>query len=226
MNEEQKHQLIKDTLSAEVKKKLYLYSYIGLLLLAIINILFAAISLVLDSNLSSDQHASMICSYVALGFAGLNLLFLAILSAFYFVQGDEEPSLKRIRGVSLLRIFVRFVNLGVGVSFLVSTYLGLAGGSEKWWNAFIRGWSIVLIVIEGLMFLYALWKNAWIKENPERYLTPVYPLSEKTTSLKKKESNVPAKKAAAKNKTIALKNDVIEVPVEPSETKRLPSEKK
>jgi len=224
MNEQQKHQLVKETISAEVKKKLYLYSFIALLALSIIDILFAAISLVMDANLGTNQQSSMICSYVALGFAGVNLLLLAILSALYFVAPDEEPSLKRIHAVSLLRVIIRFVYLACGIVMLVSTYVGLAGGSDKPWTGFIRGWSIVLIVIEGLMALYALWKNAWIKENPERYLTPVYPLTKKTTSSRKVQPQE-KKKETPNPKTIAQDN-AIEVEVKEAETPKLPPQKK
>ena len=126
--------------------------------------------------------------------------------------------------VSLLRVIIRFVYLACGIVMLVSTYVGLAGGSDKPWTGFIRGWSIVLIVIEGLMALYALWKNAWIKENPERYLTPVYPLTKKTTSSRKVQPQE-KKKETPNPKTIAQDN-AIEVEVKEAETPKLPPQKK
>jgi hypothetical protein len=217
MNEEQKHQFAKDVIASEMKKRLYLYSYIALIVLAFLAILFAAISLVVDAQLSSNQQPSMACSYVALSFSGLGLIFIAILSALYFVDPSESATPSRIKAVSFFRVAIRFCNLASGLTMMVSSFVGLAGGSEKGWNSFIKGWGIALLVIEGLMFLYELWKLAWIKENPERYLTPVYPVA-------KRSAAEPAKKATS-TKPLEKKDDVIEVEEAHPAPKEIPQKK-
>jgi uncharacterized PurR-regulated membrane protein YhhQ (DUF165 family) len=93
MNNEEKHQFAKDIVAAEVKNRLYLYSYIALIVLALADVLFPAISLIVDSTASS-RDSSMALSYVALGFSVVALIMLAILSA----VGDSERSLFRPAG--------------------------------------------------------------------------------------------------------------------------------
>jgi hypothetical protein len=225
MNEEQKNRLIKETLSAEVKKRLYLYSYIALIVLSFCAVLFAAISLIVDANVGGNQQPSMICSYVCLGFAVVSLILLSVLSAFYFVN-PEDASLARIHGVSLLRVLIRFTLFASGIAMMSSSFLGLGGDNGLSWRGFARGWGITLLAIEGIMFVFSLWKNAWIKENPERYLTPVYPLAKKKPAPASKPSGNAVvakeeKKAASKPKT-----DVFEVEVEESDPKAIEAKKK
>src|SRR5574344_938880 len=105
MNNEEKHQVVKDVISEEVKRRLYLYSYIALIVLSVVDILFVAISLIIDGQ-KGDHAASMAASYVALAFGVICLIFLAILSALYFVQPEETTS-KRIHAVGLFRILIR-----------------------------------------------------------------------------------------------------------------------
>jgi hypothetical protein len=222
MNNEEKHQFAKDIVAAEVKNRLYLYSYIALIVLALADVLFPAISLIVDSTASS-RDSSMALSYVALGFSVVALIMLAILSALYFVQPDEVSE-KRIHAVGILRILLRFVGLFCGVALLTSSYLGLGGGASGW-TYFVRGWGIALCVIEGVMSLFELWKNAWIKENPEKYLSPAHPLSTveaKNPAPTKKETAQP--QAAAK--PIAQEDKIIEVEEAHPEPKQIASKKK
>jgi hypothetical protein len=215
---------VKDIVAADVKSRLYLYSYIALVLLSIADVLFPSISLIVDSNTSgADRTASMATSYVALAFAVIALILLAILSALYFVQPDEVSE-RRIHAVGLFRILLRFVGLFSGVALLTSSYLGLAGGAGGW-NYFVRGWGIALCVIEGTMSLFELWKNAWIKENPEKYLSPASPVQKSETRM-----TSPAKKEAEKpvspQQEIAPEEKIIEVEEAHPEPKRIPSSKK
>jgi hypothetical protein len=222
MNNDERHQVVKDIVSAEIKSRLYLYSYIALIVLAFVDVLFPAISLIVDST-GSDRGASMAASYVALAFAIVALVMLAILSALYFVQPDEV-SPKRIAAVGILRILLRFVGLACGIALLTSSYLGLGGGNAGW-TYFVRGWGIAFSIIEGIMSLFELWKNAWIKENPEKYLSPAYPVGKVEPKPEAPAKRNPAK-AEAPKASLAKEEPVVEVEEAHPEPKEIASKKK
>lgn len=217
MNNEEKHQVVKDVISEEVKRRLYLYSYIALIVLSVVDILFAAISLIIDGQ-KGDHAASMAASYVALAFGVICLILLAILSALYFVQPEETTS-KRIHAVGLFRILIRFAGLFCALGLLSASFLGLSDGNTSW-TYFVRGWAIAVTAIEGLMCLYELWKSAWIKENPERYLTPAYPL------VKSASSSTPSAPKETRKPLEEKSDPVIEVEEKHPEPKAIPSPKK
>jgi hypothetical protein len=192
MNDEQKHAMAKDILSSEIKKRLYLYSYIFLILLTVADLLLFIICLIVDGQEAASRTPSLAASYVGIAFAVINLFLIAILSALYFVESGEQVSLARIKAVNGIRVALRVFGLGAGIAMIVASSLGLAGGADKPLSVFIKGWGITIAAIEGIMTIYALWHNAWIRENPEKYTTPVYPLKES-----KQTESAPTKKAAA-----------------------------
>lgn len=217
--------MAKDILSSEIKKRLYLYSYIFLTVLTVADLLLFIICLIVDGQEAASRTPSLIASYVGVAFAVINLFLIAILSALYFVESGEQVSMARIKAVNGIRVALRAFGLGAGITMIVSSSLGLAGGADKPLSVFIKGWGVAIAAIEGIMTIYALWHNAWIRENPEKYTTPVYPLKEQ------KQEASPAKKADApsnKNPTITKeeKPDVIEVEAQSSKPLSLPHEDK
>ena len=207
MNDDQKRAMAKETVSSEIKKRLYLYSYIFLIVLTVAQLLLFVISLVVDGQEADSRLASLICGYVGIALAVINLVLIAILSALYFVRSENEASFARIKAVNHIRVALRAFGFGAGVTMIISAYLGLAGGGDKPWNAFIKGWGIAIAAIEGIMMIAALWHEAWIRENPEKYITPVYPL--KTQTAAKREPAPASKEKTAE--TINAHPEVLEV---------------
>jgi MFS family permease len=171
MNDEQQKQLAADILKSQVQKKLYLYSYIFMVAIAFLNVLLAGVGMIVDL----EKGLNYIYYYLAIGFGVFGLLLIAWLSALYFVNGDEAPSAGRVKAVGIIKLLIRCANTLASVFFLVASFV-YESAESKGWNGFLRGFSIVILVLEGVMILYTLWKNAWIKENPDRYVTPVYPM--------------------------------------------------
>jgi hypothetical protein len=171
MNEEQEKQLATDILKSQAQKRLYLYSYIFMVAIALLNVLLAGVGMIVDL----EKGLNYIYYYLAIGFGVFGLLLIAWLSALYFVDGDQAPTPGRIKAVGIIKVLIRSSNTLASVFFLVASFV-YAESESKGWNGFLRGFSIVIMVLEGVMLLYSLWKNAWIKENPERYVTPVYPM--------------------------------------------------
>jgi hypothetical protein len=171
MNDEQQKQLAADILKSQAQKKLYLYSYIFMVAIALLNVLLSGVGMIVDL----EKGLNYVYYYLAIGFGVFGLLLIAWLSALYFVNGDEAPSAGRIKAVGIIKLLIRSSNALASVFFLVASFV-YASAESKGWNGFLRGFSIVILIIEGVMLVYSLWKNAWIKENPERYVTPVYPM--------------------------------------------------
>ena len=178
MDDEHKHAMAKDILSSEIKKRLYLYSYIFLIVLTVVNLLLFIICLIVDGQEAASRAPSLVASYVGIAFAVINLFLIAILSALYFVESGERVSMARIKAVNGIRVALRAFGLGAGITMIVASSVGLAGGADKPLSVFIKSWGIAIAAIEGIMTIYALWHNAWIRENPEKYTTPVYSLKE------------------------------------------------
>lgn len=202
--------MAKDILSSELKRRLYLYSYIFLIALSVVDLILFIIALAVDAQDSASRTPSLVCSYVGIAFSAIALFLIAILSALYFVQPADGVSFARIKAVNHLRVALRAFGLAEGVTLIVSSFLGLAGGSDMPFNAFAKGWGIAITAIEGIMLIYALWHDAWIRENPEKYLTPVYPLrgeGEAPKAPAKKEE----KQAASKPEALLPKTGVVEV---------------
>ncbi|MCH3910007.1 MAG: hypothetical protein LKF75_02065 [Bacilli bacterium] len=191
MNEDQQKDLAMGFLKGRAQQKFYLYSYIFMIVIALLDILLAGIGMIVDL----EKGLNYVWYYLAIGSGLVSLLLLAWLSALYFVGADEAPSSARIKCVSVIRVLIRLFNVLNGVFFLVLSIV-YKDSQSNGWNGFMKGYGIVIIVIEAIMFVYALWKNAWIKENPGRYVSPTYPVYPSEGA--KEETKVSSKKEERK----------------------------
>lgn len=185
MDKEQRQSEARKTLNEAIAEKVALYSYVLMILLALCNLLIVGVGMIVDAN----QSRNLAWLYVALAFGVLALIALAWLSALYFVDRDEAPSKGKMKAAFVLKDLLRGFGFAVGAFLLTASLLG-AGGEGSGWGAFLKGYGIGVMLIEGVVFFYGLWKNAWIQENPERYLTPIARPIEKESPLEKKPSGV------------------------------------
>lgn len=174
MDNETKEKEARLALKNALKTKLYLYDYIGMIVVCLLDAILCGIGLIVDAN----AGRSLVFLYVALAFSILAIFALAWLSALYFVDSDETPSFKRIKWTSVIKNILRFAGIGCGAFMLTSALLG-SGGENSGWGDFLRYFAILLLTIESLFFLFGLWQSAWVKENPERFVTPIYSAMEK-----------------------------------------------
>jgi hypothetical protein len=212
---DEKEKEARDTLAYALKKKLYLYSYIFMIVFSLVSLLVSCLGLIIDSSLEAEAvKGANIVLYVSIGVSVIALILIAWLSALYFVNGeDKNVSPSKIKTVSFLKCAIRFLNMCHGLLLLIAATQN-AGGAGKPANSFFRIYGIFILVLEGLMFLYSLWMAAWIKENPERYQTPVFPKKEQDKVASNR--HVPEEKAPTpKTEAKAIEEDkVIEVPLQ------------
>lgn len=151
----------------KLKERIILYSYIGQAIYLFLSIFVLSTSLIIASAMTSS--APMIYFYVAGSFALADLLVFGILSALYFVGDEEERSTpRRIKGTLTLRIIFRIFAIVSNSVVIVGLFTNGALDNEGW-GAFMKVYSILMDVVFFLLFLYSIWKKAWIKENPERF---------------------------------------------------------
>jgi hypothetical protein len=150
----------------KVVQSLYFYSFIGLTLIVLTNLLFASIGLVFDFGV---RDATWLL--VALVISGLSLIGVSILAALTFAGGAEGMTLKRVKATEILRLVLRFLNLSSGAALLVTALLR-DGEVDTNWDPLLQGYGLAILVIEVFMVLFSVWRIAWVKANPERYSTP------------------------------------------------------
>lgn len=213
MNNEEEQKAARLTLQNALKQKLYLYDYIGMIVLGLFDALLAGVGLIIANN----EGGTMGFLYTALAFAILAILMLAWLSALYFVDADEAPSFAKIKMVAVVKDVFRFSGVAAN-AFLLTNALLENGKKTTSWNSFLTYDAIVLLVIEGLFLLFGLWQNAWVRENPERYLSPVYPLQKKEASPAPAPQSKPAPSKAL--------NEPEKPALPPTETLAIPANKK
>jgi hypothetical protein len=153
-----------------IKGKIILVSYIGQALLALLSVLLLGASLLVGNNYSEGAVASLPYFYVSGAFSIVLVILVSIESALYFVGPIEErSSAKRIKAAMGLRLAFRITMLLLSGTGLLGEYVGGGVAGRKGYDDFLLVFFYLLLVVEGLLFLYTLWKMAWIKENPERF---------------------------------------------------------
>ncbi|HBN00768.1 MAG TPA: hypothetical protein DD384_06095 [Firmicutes bacterium] len=200
----------------KITKAFYLLSYIFLGIFGFLFIILSGIGLIVENGSPSVPYL-----YVTLGFGGLSLIVAIVVLCFAFIHNDDGFSYLRLNVVSGMKLFLRLFNTLGSFVMLMGSFLGKIGfdvGNEPWGN-FLKVSAIVLLVIEGTMSLYSLWKFAWRKENPERYapglIKSALPSKRETERPKKKEKKEKDVKKEEKTSSSPLKdkeNEVIDNP--------------
>jgi len=150
----------------KVIKSLYFYSFIGLVLIVLANLLFSAIGLVIDLGL---RDATWLL--VALVISGLSLVGVSALAGLTFSGGANGMTLKRVRATEILRIVLRFLNAASGTALFLTAFLR-DGEVQDSWIPLLQGYGVTILALQVLMALFSLWRIAWVRANPERYSNP------------------------------------------------------
>lgn len=182
-------------------KIFYLLSYIFLGIFGFLFLTLSGIGLIVENGSSSVAYL-----YVTLGFGAFSLIVSIIVFCIAFIHNEDGFSYLRVNVVSGMKLFLRVFNMLGSLVLLLGSFLGKIGfdvGNEPWGN-FLKVFAIVLLVIEGTMSLYSVWKLAWRKENPERYapglIKNVTPSKEEPSKKEKKQKAKEEKKQSLPSK--------------------------
>lgn len=176
----------------KITKTFYLLSYIFLGLFGLLLLALSGIGIIVENGSASVPYL-----YVTLGFGIVSLIVSIVVLCLAFIRNEDGFSYLRVNVVFALKLFLRVFNMIASLVLLLASFLGEVGfdvGNEPWGN-FLKCFAIVLLVLEGTMSLYSLWKLAWRKENPERYAPGLI-----KNTLPSKEEKEPSKKKAKEEK--------------------------
>lgn len=176
----------------KITKTFYLLSYIFLGLFGLLLLALSGIGIIVENGSASVPYL-----YVTLGFGVVSLIVSIVVLCLAFIHNEDGFSYLRVNVVFALKLFLRVFNMIASLVLLLASFLGEVGfdvGNEPWGN-FLKCFAIVLLVLEGTMSLYSLWKLAWRKENPERYAPGLI-----KNTLPSKEEKEPSKKKAKEEK--------------------------
>lgn len=176
----------------KITKTFYLLSYIFLGLFGLLLLALSGIGIIVENGSASVPYL-----YVTLGFGIVSLIVSIVVLCLAFIRNEDGFSYLRVNVAFALKLFLRVFNMIASLVLLLASFLGEVGfdvGNEPWGN-FLKCFAIVLLVLEGTMSLYSLWKLAWRKENPERYAPGLI-----KNTLPSKEEKEPSKKKAKEEK--------------------------
>lgn len=180
----------------KITKTFYLLSYIFLGLFGLLLLALSGIGIIVENGSASVPYL-----YVTLGFGVVSLIVSIVVLCLAFIRNEDGFSYLRVNVVFALKLFLRVFNMIASLVLLLASFLGKVGfdvGNEPWGN-FLKCFAIVLLVLEGTMSLYSLWKLAWRKENPERYAPGLI----KNTIPSKEEKEASKKKAKEEKKNVS-----------------------
>ena len=102
----------------------------------------------------------------------------------------------KITKITNLALFILSAILVYLTSFFsgIGVFGGGVGSSNSGLVYFLRGYCIFIFVLEVIVFIYRLWRMAWIKENPERiYGTLAVSKADSSRTPTKTSSKTPSK---------------------------------
>ena len=176
----------------KITKTFYLLSYIFLGLFGLLLLALSGIGIIVENGSASVPYL-----YVTLGFGVVSLIVSIVVLCLAFIRNEDGFSYLRVNVVFALKLFLRVFNMIASLVLLLASFLGKVGfdvGNEPCGN-FLKCFAIVLLVLEGTMSLYSMWKLAWRRENPERYAPGLI-----KNTIPSKEEKEPSKKKAKEEK--------------------------
>jgi len=165
--------------------------FIASAFLVYITSFFSALLLIADGEKDITTQVFDLIFFV---FSMLALIFTAVRIGLMFVHGKGGLSRARYHAIDVVKLMITgtlilsHLVLGIGV------FGGGVGSSNSGLVYFLRGYCIFIFVLEVIVFIYRLWRMAWIKENPERiYGTLAVSKADSSRAPAKTSSKTPSK---------------------------------
>ena len=108
-------------------------------------------------------NTNEVVAYIFFGLCLLALIMTAVRIGLMFVGRKDGFTIARFKAIDVVKQIIR------GTVLAAHAFLAIGVGTNSGgFNLAIRVYSIFIAVIELILFVYGLWRMAWIKENPER----------------------------------------------------------
>ena len=157
----------------KITKNINLAAFIASCVVVYSSTLLSAFLLVANTN--------QVVAFIFFGLCVLALVMTAVRIGLMFVGRKDGFTIARFKAIDVVKQIIRGAVLAAHAFLAIGVGTGSSG-----FDLAIRVYSIFIAVIELILFVYGLWKMAWIKENPER-------IYGKFAIKEAKESNMPTK---------------------------------
>ena len=139
----------------KITKNINLAAFIASCVVVYSSTLLSAFLLVANTN--------QVVAFIFFGLCVLALVMTAVRIGLMFVGRKDGFTIARFKAIDVVKQIIR------GTVLAAHAFLAIGvGTNSSGMNLAIRVYSIFIAVIELILFVYGLWKMAWIKENPER----------------------------------------------------------
>ena len=139
----------------KITKNINLAAFIASCVVVYSSTLLSAFLLVASTN--------EIVSWLFFGLCVIALVLTAVRIGLMFVGRKDGLTIARFKAIDVVKQIIR------GAVLASHTLLAIGPGTgSNGMDLAIRVYSIFIAVIELILFVYGLWRMAWIKENPER----------------------------------------------------------
>ena len=139
----------------KITKNINLAAFIASCIVVYSSTLLSAFLLVANTN--------EVVAWIFFGLCVLALIMTAVRIGLMFVGRKDGFTITRFKAIDV----VKQISRGTVLAAHAFRGIAVATGSSGF-DLAIRVYSIFIAVIELILFVYGLWKMAWIKENPER----------------------------------------------------------
>lgn len=161
MNENEARLVYKNKITKNINLALFIASCV----LIFFTTFFAALLLIMDGEVGLSAQ---VFDYIYLVLTILALVFLAVRMGLMFVDGKDGLSRARYHAIDIVKLLISGALILAHLDLGLGAFFGNIANANHGLNLFLRGYSIFIFVLEVIIFVYGLWRIAWIKENPER----------------------------------------------------------
>ena len=187
MNENEARLVYKNKITKTINLALFIASCV----LVFFTTFFSALLLIMDGEAGTIPQ---VFDYIFLGFTILALIFVAIRTGLMFVHGQEGLSRARYQAIDIVKLMVSGALILAHLDLGLGAFFGNIASANSGLNLFLRGYAIFVFALEVIVFIYGLWRIAWIKENPERiYGTLAVSKADSSKAPAKTSSKTPSK---------------------------------
>ena len=187
MNENEARLVYKNKITKTINLALFIASCV----LVFFTTFFSALLLIMDGEAGSIPQ---VFDYIFLGFTILALVFVAVRTGLMFVHGKEGLSRARYHAIDIVKLMVSGALILAHLDLGLGAFFGNIASANSGLNLFLRGYAIFVFALEVIVFIYGLWRIAWIKENPERiYGTLAVSKADSSRAPTKTSSKTPSK---------------------------------
>ena len=149
----------------KITKNINLALFIASCVLVFLTLLLSAFLLITEGE--KDVGARVI-AYVFFGLAIFALILACIRIGLMFVHSKDGLTRTRFKAIDIVKLIANGTLIAAHITLVIGLFFLDTANVNSGFAGFLKVYSIFILVLEVILFVYGLWRMAWIKENPER----------------------------------------------------------